>query len=230
MLVKEGELDRIYAPLFQRLHLPQEKMKALRALMAQRTQQCYDAKALAKTAGMGDLCPSEATAIEKVATVESDLLIEQLLGAEAFTKFQRYEKNKGWIYECTPREAGYLGMDSLVPKPLTPEEETRIDALAESLQALEKRLMPGYDDDCYFAGETLPRSEAFLKEATKILPPEKAEELRFRTLLSQNGVLTDNILRSAAYAGKLRLSKSSLKYYGQPKKADAPAIKKEAQP
>lgn len=212
LVIRKGELDSHYAPLLRRLKLTREQADALKVLVVERNQAGYDAAQLLKAEGVDFQSAAERREFGREATAAMDRRIANLLGTEKFAEFTDYDRPYG-IFGALPVMNG------------EPADETAWDR-GKLLAAL-------YDETCAAAEEEsfarndglIVVSDVFLERARAIMT-----EKEYRGLLSENEAVRDRrrmdeIARTAAYAGKLKLSKGSQRDYALSRPAASTAPK-----
>jgi RNA polymerase sigma factor (sigma-70 family) len=206
LIIRKGELDGEYASLFRRLKLDPATLDSLKALLVQRAQAIYDANQVLKEEKVTLASDAENQELERAATQTIDRQIAGLLGAQKFSEFDHYLSTKRYSF--------------LLPeawKSDDPELQTRANRLIE----LFTEDAPDFFDQPYRSGVVAWQSggipDTFLAEAKPLLSEENYQGL---IAMNQQGAAwarMQEIARAAAYAGKLKLSKSSGKIYGEPK-------------
>lgn len=204
LVIRKGELDSGYAALFRRVHLAPPVLDQLKELIVQRNQAEFDAQQVAKAYGE-DLTPSELRQVRAEADRPIDQQIAALLGPEKMAEFNRYLTVSDLEI---PRE---MLMD--------PARDAQVAAIAASY---EKSFPPGAgviaEDD------RLARIRSLRTVAAQYLTTEEWEYFDNNERVIAAANVMNEIARSAALQGKLRLSKQSAKYY--PSAPAAPSSKR----
>lgn len=195
MVIRKGELDVSYGPLFRRLKLAPAQLDALKALLVERKQALYDADQLAKQEGLSIISGSEQDELSEQATRLVDAEIANLIGAERFAEFRNYERPFATY--------GLLGA-----RGATVDEEAAW-AKAKALADLWART----SGDRTIGGFEIQLPAPFVEGARSILTPAEYRELLAAQESGRNLDRMAEIARAAAYAGKLKLSKGSQRIY-----------------
>jgi RNA polymerase sigma factor (sigma-70 family) len=202
MIVRKGELDIKYAPLFVELKLGPGELDQLKALIVERNQAIFDAIAMAKEDGVTFLSPTEADALKKPALADIDARIRGLLGtpkAESFFEYEELEPFRQMLFAVMLN--GRSTND--------PRFHEDLAKWAKVLRASN----PEYLDEMVRAnGWPVPWPYKFVAEASRL-------DDRFGKWLEQDGKESlarqrmYEIGRDAALEGKLKLdAKSALDY------------------
>jgi RNA polymerase sigma factor (sigma-70 family) len=210
-IIRKGELDYEYAPLFRQLKLPPEQLDRLKVLIVERNQAIYDAVKLAKSQGLELASPSEEKKVGESATSEIDQRIAALLGGSPYGQFREYielQPYRMWADELTSLD---FNLESIVwEKRQSPEFDAHITQLAQLLA----QIAPSFLDDVYRANGWPVDLPPDLKTAlAKVLSPEELEHLNERESMNASRRRMLEIVREAALQGKVKLSKSSARDY-----------------
>lgn len=201
MVIRKGELDISYGPLFRRLRLVPVQLDAFKTLLVERSQATYDANQLAKQEGLVVTRRREQDELSEQATRLVDAEIVNLIGAEGFAEFRNYERPFATY--------GLLGARGV----LVDEEAawTKAKALAD--------LWERTSGDRTIGGLESQLPAGFVEGARPILSPAEYRELLAEQESGRDLDRMAEIARAAAYAGKLKLSKGSQRIYA-PRSAD----------
>lgn len=195
LVIRKGELDTFYGPLFRRLKLAPAQLDTLKALLVERKQALYDASQLAKQEGLSIVSGREQDELSEQATRLVDAEIVNLIGAERFAEFRNYERPFATY--------GLLGARSV------PVDEEAAWAKAKALADLWERT----SGDRTFGGFESQLPADFVEGARPILSPAEYRELLAEQESGRDLDRMAEISRAAAYAGKLKLSKGSQRLY-----------------
>ncbi len=196
MVVRKGELDLFYAPLFRRLKLEPAQLDALKTLLVERNQATYDANQLAKQEGVEMLTYAEQKEFGRKASEAVDAEIVALIAPENFAMFSDFN-----------RPYGAFGLLNQPPERI--DETERWDR-AKKLGGLWERT------NLHRSLEEAARgtmAEEFIRGAKSIMTDAEIRELVEENDSAALHARMLEMQRAAAYAGKLKLSRQSQKDY-----------------
>lgn len=195
LIVRKGELDYEYAALFWKLRLDPARLEKFKELLVNRKQAIYDANQLAKEEKLVIGSYAESQEIAREATRDLDLQMVALLGTQNFAEFIRYHDNP---YRNLPREK--IG---------NPEAMRQAEALGD----LFEQTAGEYRERNFAARMQMPLPDAFVAGAKNIMNAEDYAQLLAQQRLAEAYFKLADISVEAAYAGKLKLRKSSARDY-----------------
>jgi RNA polymerase sigma factor (sigma-70 family) len=196
MVVRKGELDIFYGPLFRRLKLAPGQLDALKTLLVERNQAIHDANQLAKQEGVESLTFAEQKEVGRQASEGVDAEIVALIGSERFALLSDFS-----------RPYGAFGLLDQSPDQIDePEHWDRAKRLGDlwertnSHRSLEEATRGAMSDEFIIGAKSIMTAQQFHE-----LLEENQSAVSFARMLE--------LQRAAAYAGKLKLSRKSEKDY-----------------
>jgi DNA-directed RNA polymerase specialized sigma24 family protein len=198
MIVRKGELDFTYAPLFRRLKLDHATLDRLKELLVERNQAIFDAMQYAKGQGL-DPTPGETAQITDQATLDIDQRIAAILDVDKAGIYARYQKSE-------PYRA------AVVPWRFAPDASR--DRQADELVDLFQRVAPDFaEPPPSFSSEPKPIPPEVLERAKTLLTSDEYYQITSARDLSKAFVTMERIARAAATEGHLKLSPGSARLY-----------------
>lgn len=210
-IVRKGELDSEYAPLFRRLKLAPEPLDKLKALIVERNQVLFDANKLAKSEGLEFATPTESRPLAECVTSDVDSKIAALLGHEGYAQFREY-------LERQPYHLWAISLLSLEPNLGASAQEIlsnpTFDKRSEELARIILAKAPRYlDQQSQANGWPVAPPAEFRAAVAQVLSPEAMQRFDENTLQNAQRRRMYEIARDAALQGKLKLSKNSARDY-----------------
>ena len=196
LIVRKGELDSVWAPLFRRVHLDTHSLDRLKTLLVERNQAEYDAFQVAKVDGV-ELTPAEQQMVRRQADTQIDAQITTLLGPDKMKVFARYDTLQDRWSAPVPRTMLY-----------DPQRDAQVDAIVDLWSKKRPESWASMTREDFVKVE-----RTFTAEAAEYYTPEERAEIERGAALDAVHNKMMAIVRPAAAAGKLKLAKGSAKFY-----------------